>query len=199
MSHPRNGERSTSARRDLIQLLHGEHARVLQEFQEFDRLRSLHAGQACQRVVQRTCAQLKVLAAVEQQLLYPAVHDAIAGTDLIDQSEIEHARIQRAIAEIEGIEAGQARYWRRFSTLGEYVRRHVHDEEGELFPMLSCVPIDWARLYDDISMRRSELAEELGVARLPPLSRGTGATGDIDGTRVEHDADEDLIDQTADA
>ena len=130
MSHSRIGSRNDiAARNDVMRLLRGDHERVLQEFREFERLESLHAGQACKRVAQRTFAELKVLAGVEQQLFYPAVHDAIAGTDLIDQSQIEHARIQRVISELEAVEPGHAAYWRRFRTLGEYVRRHVEDEE----------------------------------------------------------------------
>ena len=170
MPHSRIGSRSApSGRNDVIQLQRGDHERVLQDFQEFERLESLQASQACQRVVQRTFAELKVLADVEQQLFYPAVHDAIAGTDLIDQSQIEHARIQRTIAELEDVEPSEERYWRRFRTLGEYVRRHVADEEGELFPMLACVPIDWDRLYEEMAMRRAQLAEDLGVTYVPPL------------------------------
>jgi len=173
MSHSRIGSRNDiTARNEVMRLLHGDHERVLQEFREFERLQSLQARQACQRVAQRTFAELKVLAGVEQQLLYPAVHDAIAGTDLIDQSQIEHARIQRVITELERVEPDQAVYWRRFRTLGEYVKRHVEDEEGELFPMLSCVPIDWGHLYETMTSRRAELAEDLGVAELPPLRRG---------------------------
>jgi len=162
---------ASAARNDVIRLLRGDHERLLQEFREFDRLETLHASQACQRVVQRTFAELKVLAGVEQQLFYPAVHAAVAGTDLIDQSQIEHARIQRVIGELEGADPDEQRYWKRFRTLGEYVRRHVEDEEGELFPMLACVPIDWDRLYDDMTSRRAELAEDLGVAFVPPLRR----------------------------
>src|SRR5262245_41727158 len=86
MPHSRIGSRGASAtRNDVIRLLRGDHERLLQEFREFDRLESLQASQACQRVVQRTFAELKVLANVEREVFYPAVHDAIAGTDLIDQ------------------------------------------------------------------------------------------------------------------
>jgi hypothetical protein len=172
MPHSRLGSRSAiAARNDVIRLLHRDHERLLQEFLEFERLESQHARQGCERVAQRTFAELKVLAGVEQQLFYPAVHAAIAGTDLIDQSQIEHARIQRVIAELEDVEPDQTRYWQRFRTLGEYVRRHVEDEEGELFPMLTCVPIDWEHLYEEMAARRAELAEDLGVSHVPPLQR----------------------------
>jgi len=170
MPHSRIGSHDrAAARNNVIGLLRGDHDRLLQEFREFERLDPLQARQACQRVVQRTFAELKVLSGVEQQLFYPAVHDAIAGTDLIDQSQLEHARIQRVISELEGAQPGQADYWKRFRTLCKYVVQHVEDEEGELFPMLSCVPIDWEQLYDDMTARRAALAEDLGVAELPPL------------------------------
>jgi Hemerythrin HHE cation binding domain len=158
----RTGNRS-DARDDVLSLLRGDHDRLLEEFREFDRLQSLQANQACLRVAQRTFAELKVLAGVEQQLFYPAVHEAIADTDLIDQSEIEHARIQRLVAKLEEAEPTQSTYRRCFRTLGEYVRRHVHDEEQELFSTLMRVSIDWDDLYEQMTSRRAELAEELGV------------------------------------
>ena len=155
---------ASAARHDVIWLLHHDHERILLAFHEFEDLHSRQARQACQHVAQRTFAELKVLAEVERQLFYPAIHSAIAGTDLIELSQIEHARIQRVVNELEQAEPGQAIFWKRFRTLGEYVRRHVEGEEGELFPMLSCVPIDWQRLYEKMSARRAELAEEFGVA-----------------------------------
>jgi len=165
MSEFRIGSRHPGAARyDVIQLLHHDHQRILLAFHEFEDLQSQQARQACQHVAQRTFAELKVLAEVERQLFYPAIQPAIAGTDLIEQSQLEHARIQRAVGELEQAEPGGATFWKRFRTLGEYVRRHVEDEEGELFPMLSCVPIDWQRLYEKMTARRAELAEELGVA-----------------------------------
>jgi hypothetical protein len=165
------GHNDSAARNEVMRMLQGDHERVLEEFREYERLESLHARQACRRVAQRTFAELKVLTAIEQQVFYPAVHDAVAGTDLIDQSQIEHARIQRVVTELECVEPSLAAYWRRFRTLGEYVRRHVEDEEGELFPMLLCVPIDWRQLHEQMTSRRAELAEDLGVAELPPLQR----------------------------
>ena len=160
-----------SARHDVIRLLQADHRRVMQEFREFERLQSLRANQASQRVVQRTLAELKVLAELQQRIFYPAVHEALGGTDLIEQSQIEHTCIRRVVAELEGIDPDDDRYWRRFRTLGEYVRRHVEDEEGELFPMLSCVSIDWESLHRQMIGCRAALAEDLGVLHSPPLRR----------------------------
>ena len=164
MPHLRTAQYTVAAaRNEVLGLLRGDHDRVLEEFREFDRLESLAAEQDCQRIVQRTFAELKVLASVEQQLFYPAVHDAVAGTDLIDQSQIEHARILRLIDQLEESEPMQPRYRHSFRTLGEYVRRHVYDEEHELYPVLSTVQVDWQALYEQMTSRRAELAEDLGV------------------------------------
>jgi len=177
MSQLRSDSRHATARHDVMRLLHHDHQRVLQAFDEFEDLHSRQARQTCQHVAQRTFAELKVLADVERQLFYPAIHAAVAGTDLIEQSQIEHARIQRVVDELEGVGPEQAIYWQRFRTLGEYVRRHVEDEEGELFPMLSCVPIDWQRLYEKMTARRAELAEDLGVADALPKRAHTQPSG----------------------
>jgi hemerythrin superfamily protein len=176
MPSSRIGIRSANAGHDdIIRLLHNDHERLLEEFQAFDCLESRQARQACQRLAQRTFAKLKVLADVEEHLFYSAVDGAMAGTDLIEQSRIEHARIHRLIVELESVEFNQADHWRRFRTLGKYVKRHVEDEEGELFPMLPCLPIDWELLYENMMLRRAELAEDLGVATAPPSKRSRSA------------------------
>jgi len=190
---PHHTGNCSDARDDVLGLLRGEHDRLLEEFREFDRLQSLQANQACQRVAQRTFAALKVLASVEQQLFYPAVHPAISDTDLIDQSQIEHARIQRLVAKLEEAEPTQSTYRRCFRTLGEYVRRHVHDEEQELFSILGRVTIDWEQLYEKMTSRRAELAEDLGVAHVQIASEPAEFVDEeYDAYDEEHEEEEEL-------
>jgi hypothetical protein len=154
------------ARDQVLGLLRHDFDRVLGDFREFERLAAEDASQACQRVVQRTFAELKLIAAVEETVLYPALRDALEGTDLIDQSEIEHACIRRLVDELERAEPDRADYPKEFRILGEHVRLHVKDEELELFPALRDADADWERLCADVQTCRAEMAEDLGIAPL---------------------------------
>jgi hypothetical protein len=186
------------ARDQVLGLLRHDFRRVLDDFREFNRLAEEDAAQECQRVVQRTFAELKVIAAVEEQVLYPAVRNALQGTDLIDQSEIEHACIRRLVDDLESAALDRADYPKDFRILGEHVRLHVKDEELELFPALRAADADWERLCTDVRSCRAEMAADLGIPQLAQAE-----TEDAQHHGLELDAaslaDGEVIDETAEA
>ena len=186
------------ARDQVLGLLRHDFHRVLDEFREFNRLAEEDAGPECQRVVQRTFAELKVIAAVEEQVLYPALRDALQGTDLIDQSEIEHACIRRLVDQLEGAEPDRASYPRDFRILGEHVRLHVKDEELELFPALREADADWERLCTDVRSCRAEMAADLGI---PQLAQTETESTPHHGLALDTGTitDGEVIDETAEA
>ena len=187
------------ARDEVIDLLRHDFGRVLDEFREFQHLDQGETAHAGQRIVQRTLAELKVIAAVEQKLLYPAVRHALKDTDLIDQSEIEHACIRRLIDELEDAEPSRADYPKDFRILGEHVRLHALDEEHELFPALRDSDTDWERLHASVCSCRAEMAEDLGVPQLAE------AKDDVPLPRFDLPiaapvaVDNELVDETAEA
>lgn len=170
MSRPQVSRRAADGpSHAVLHMLRDAHERLRDDFEEFERLDALDAPSpslACQRVAQRTFAELKVIAGVERQLLYPALGKALSGTDLIEQSEIEHTCIERLVEALEMVTPDQLGYRKGFRVLGEHVRRHIEDEEQELFPELPRAPIDWDALYRRMRERRAELAEDLGIAHL---------------------------------
>jgi hypothetical protein len=193
------GARAPADTRDqVLGLLRHDFHRVLKDFREFERLAGEEAGQTCQRLVQRTFAELKMIAAVEEQVLYPAVHQALAGTDLIEQSEIEHACIRRLLDELESAQPDAVDYPRDFRILGEHVRLHARDEELELFPALREADADWERLRADMQSRRAEMAEDLGIA---PLARVEDDEAMASGLPIDAPVatDDEVIDETAEA
>ena len=184
------------ARDQVLGLLREDFNRVLDDFREFERLSAEDAGQACQRLCQRTFAEWKVIAAVEEQLLYPAVRDALEGTDLIDQSRIEHHCIRRLVDELESSAPDRADYPRDFRILGEHVRLHVKDEELELFPALREAETDWERLCAEVQTCRAEMADDLGIALLDVTDGAAPYRLPIEAAPA---SDDELVDETAEA
>lgn len=186
------------ARDEVIGLLRHDFGRVLDEFREFQQLDAEETADAGWRIAQRTFAELKVIAALEQQLLYPAVRDALDGTDLIDQSEIEHACIGRLLGALEQAAPDRAGYAKDFRILGEHVRLHALDEDHELFPALRDADTDWERLYAEVRSCRAEMAEDLGIAHLA-AGEHAAPTAFALAIAAQAASDDELVDETAEA
>jgi hypothetical protein len=139
-----------------------------------------------------------VIAALEQRLLYPAVRNALQGTDLIDQSEIEHACIGRLLGQLEQTAPERAGYSKDFRILGEHVRLHALDEDHELFPALRDGDTDWERLYAEVRSCRAEMAEDLGIAHLAEVDKAPTAPLVLP-IAAPAATDDELVDETAEA
>lgn len=141
-----------AARNEVINVLKDDHERVLRAFREFDQFESL---QTCQKIVQRTCA------------------------DLIDDFEVGHRNLEAMVARMELLAPNDEKYRASFRVMGGYVRQHVQEEEKRLFPLLARARIPWEALCDRMYDRLAELCDDLGVVpaappdepRLPPLRR----------------------------
>ena len=162
MSHSRAGaDGAPSARHVLLEQLRRDHERLLRAFREFDHGDSL---QACQQIVQRTCAELKVHAALEEELFYPAARRSLDEPDLIDEAQIEHRSIAMLLEYVEQLPPDDAKYKASFRVLGDYVEHHVRDEEHELFVQLLDASLDWEALARAVAARRVALCDEFGLA-----------------------------------
>ena len=62
------------------------------------------------------------------------MREALDDDKLLDEAEVEHQAAKDLIAQIQDSDPGDALYDARINVLGEYVKHHVQEEEGELFP-----------------------------------------------------------------
>ena len=88
---------------------------------------------------------------------------ALAEQNLLDEAEVEHATAKDLIDQIQSMDPTDELYDAKVKVLGEYVNHHVQEEEGELFPRCQDADIDLEELGEEISARREELLEELGL------------------------------------
>lgn len=163
-SSTRQSRTSTKARDEILNQLKADHRSVKKAYREFKKLEDNDDSEATAPIVQQVLAELSVHAAIEEELLYPAVRGVIAEEDLIDEAEVEHETMHTLIEQLRGLEPDDEKYSARFTVLCEYVLHHVKEEEGEMFPQIERVRLDWDALAAEVTARREELMAEAGIA-----------------------------------
>ena len=155
--------RNTDAPRDAIALLKQDHRTVSALFEEFEKADEEEQS----TIAQRVCQLLTVHAQIEEELLYPAAKEAFEGDDededLVNEAEVEHGSAKELIAKIEGMSSGDEHFKATVTVLGEYIKHHVKEEEGELFPQLKKTELDLKELGSRLADRKYALMDQLGI------------------------------------
>lgn len=174
---PRNATSKTAAKSakaapraekkaDVIKILTEDHRRVTDLFDEFEKMKKKgdEDEEAKQYIVETCCAELTIHAQLEEELFYPAAREAIDDLDLLDEAEVEHASAKQLISELSAMQPGDDLYDAKFTVLGEYVKHHIEEEEGELFKKVKKSELDLEELGEELLQRRMALREELGIS-----------------------------------
>lgn len=159
-SHSR-GRGGSPARSAIIEMLKEDHKRARKAFRDFERLDPEKDPEACAQIVAQCCAELTLHATLEEELFYPAARNVLADEDLIDEAEVEHASAKELIAQLERMQPGEDKFAARFTVLGEYIKHHIKEEEGEMFPRLTSAKLDWQALQAEMLSRRERLSAQL--------------------------------------
>jgi hypothetical protein len=105
-----------------------------------------HVGgdRAMQDVAEALCRAIHRMAALEEELFFPAARAALEASQLVDLAELEHATARQIIRQLQQAEPGEPRYEALVLALTECVERHARHEEAQLFPRLreSCLDLD---------------------------------------------------------
>ncbi len=144
---------------DAIALLTQDHRNVEKLFKEFERTED---DESKAELVANICAELTAHTAVEEELFYPAAREALGddGQDLLDEAEVEHASAKELIAQLQDAAPGEGLYDAKVTVLAEYIRHHVKEEEGELFPKVKRSDLDLESLGAEMQTRKDELRPE---------------------------------------
>jgi hemerythrin superfamily protein len=119
---------------DAITLLKADHKAVEGLFRRFERAGE-RATKSKRQIVDRIVSELSTHAAIEEQAFYPAVREALPelDEDVLEGLE-EHHVVKWTLSELDGMDPDAERFEAKVTVLMESVRRHVREEEGELFP-----------------------------------------------------------------
>lgn len=110
------------------------------------------------QLVEQICKALSIHAQVEEEIFYPAVQKALKDHALVPEAMVEHATLKDLIAQVKDMEPVGDMYDAKIKVLSEYVKHHVKEEEGEMFPEVKNTQLDLIALGAQISQRKDALA-----------------------------------------
>lgn len=139
-----------------VAILKGDHERVKKLFDQFDQAK----GRAAKRkIVRQALTKLKVHAALEEELFYPAVRKAV-GKEIMNEADEEHHVAKLLIAELDGMDGSESHFDAKFMVLAENVRHHIREEESEMLPKAQGAKLDFGALADKMTRRQDRLLED---------------------------------------
>jgi len=99
---------------------------------------------AMRDLAEELCRAIRRMAALEEELFFPAARAALEASQLVDLAELEHATARQIIRQLQQADPREARYEALVLALAECVERHARHEQAQLFPRLreSCLDMD---------------------------------------------------------
>lgn len=151
--------KSRSKEGDALEMLKRDHESVERQFGEFEKLDRVQV-ELVRELALRVCAELRIHTALEEEVFYPALRDAIDDEDILNEAAVEHETARMLMEQLENMPEDDPNFHATFTVLGEYVRHHVREEENEMFPAAKKSGLDFAALGLRLRSRREELANE---------------------------------------
>lgn len=167
----------SAVEQEAVSMLMEDHKKVQELFRDFQKAHEQDDSETCQQIATLTCAELEVHATLEEEIFYPAAREALGDDeDLIDEAEVEHQSVKGLIANLRAMNAGDQKFAATFTVLAEYVKHHVTEEEGEIFPKVKKAKLDVHALGQDMASRKTQLAQDMGLTD----DEGKDAEDDMD-------------------
>ncbi len=147
---------------DAIDLLKKDHDEVSALLEQYEALAEGEGDLGDKRTLStEICGLLAVHAMLEEEIFYPAAGAKGVDSALLNEADVEHASVKELIARIGESHPSDVLYDARVKVLGEYVRHHVKEEEGELFPACRKSEMDLAAIGAELQSRKAELMRRL--------------------------------------
>ena len=148
------------SRNPALALLKKDHDTVKDLFEKFEKAESRSAKK---KIVIQALAELKVHAAIEEEIFYPAVRKPV-GNDIMNEADEEHHVAKVLIAELEKMRGDEDHWEAKFTVLAESVRHHIKEEEGTMFKEAKKTDID----FDVLGSQMAHLKQKLLQQGVPP-------------------------------
>lgn len=136
-----------------LDMLKEDHQKVQELFNQFEEADTTMRH----KIVAQAVAMLEVHTKLEEDLIYPAIREAVGDEKMIDEAEEEHHVATMVIKELKKMKPKDERYAAKFTVLSELVKHHIEEEENETFPAAEQADIDW----DEIGQEATKMREKL--------------------------------------
>ena len=153
-----------STEHDAIGMLMADHKKVKKLFSDFKKLKEEGGSDEKAALVDQICTELQVHTALEEEIFYPAVRNAIDDADLMDEALVEHAGAKSLIAQLEEMSTEDDLYDAKVTVLSEQIEHHVREEEGDMFKKARKTDLDTGTLGAKMLKRKQALMTEVGVS-----------------------------------
>ena len=135
-----------------VAILKKDHDTVKELFEKFEKTNS---SAEKERIIAKALEELKLHAAIEEEIFYPAVRKHV-GKDLMNEADEEHHVAKVLIAELDANAAPDHRD-AKFTVLAENVRHHIKEEENEMLPKAKELDMDFEALGQKMLDRKKAL------------------------------------------
>ena len=163
---------TSQGRQDATKLLAEDHRRVEALFEKYEKARG---DGSKEKLAREICTELKIHAAIEEEIFYPALRGKIDEADL-DEAYVEHDGAKVLINDIEAGEPDDDFYDAKVKVLQEEIEHHVREEEkmnGNIFQQARAADVDLMALGEEMAARKAELMAKAESEGLPPAQPAT--------------------------
>ena len=136
---------------DRLSMGHEQTRALADECRRF--ARHITGEPAMQEVAEALCRAIHRMAALEEELFFPAARAALEASALVDLAELEHATARQIIRQLQQADPREARYEALVIALTECVERHARHEQAQLFPRLRESDLDMDALERRLAER----------------------------------------------
>ena len=138
---------------DMLSRGHEQTRALAAECRRFARHVSVDAPM--QEVAEALCRAIHRMAALEEELFFPAARAVLDASQWVDLAELEHSTARNIIRQLQRSDPNEPRYQALVLALTECVERHARHERAQLFPRLRESRLDLQALGQRLNERLS--------------------------------------------
>jgi hypothetical protein len=140
----------------VIEMLKEDHEKVKGLFEDFESAE----GREQADIATTAIVELEIHADLEEKLIYPAIREQIDEDEKMNEAVEEHHLVHILIKELKKLKPNDEAFRAKFKVLGELVKHHIEEEEGEMLPKTQGSDINWEKLEATVLKRRENLMKK---------------------------------------
>lgn len=141
---------------DVFEMLKADHRQVQDLFTRFEDADKRTKTSIAEEVL----TSLEVHAALEEELVYPALAEVLDDEETINEAKEEHHVAKLLIKELRKMDADEEGFATKFKVLGELVGHHIEEEEEEVFPQAQEGGFEPESISEEVSKRKAKLMQK---------------------------------------